>query len=205
MMLCSRCGKDNRQGRRFCAGCGAKLSAACPRCGESNEPDENFCGDCGTALVDTVPASPQKASAARATAPGVQLPAEQTDALTAPEGERKTITVLFADIKGSMSQIEDLDPEAARAIVDPALAIMAEAVNRYQGHVAQSTGDGVFALFGAPIAHEDRPQRAIYAALRMQEELRRHSDRLRGDGKATNRSIRRRRALPPRNRHCPRG
>ena len=83
-----------------------------------------------------------------------------------------------------MSQIEDLDPEAARAIVDPALAIMAEAVNRYQGHVAQSTGDGVFALFGAPIAHEDHPQRAIYAALRMQEELRRYSDRLRADGKA---------------------
>ena len=83
-----------------------------------------------------------------------------------------------------MGQIEDLDPEAARAIVDPALTIMAEAVNRYQGHVAQSTGDGVFALFGAPIAHEDHPQRAIYAALRMQEELRRYSDRLRADGKA---------------------
>ncbi|HEY2663315.1 MAG TPA: adenylate/guanylate cyclase domain-containing protein [Candidatus Binataceae bacterium] len=92
--------------------------------------------------------------------------------------------MVFADIKGSMSQIEDLDPEAARAIVDPALAIMAEAVNRYQGQVAQSTGDGVFALFGAPIAHEDHPQRAIYAALRMQEELRRYSDRLRADGKA---------------------
>jgi len=91
----------------------------------------------------------------------------------APEGERKTVTVLVADIKTSMGQIEDLDPEEARAIVDPALAIMAEAVNRHQRHVAQSTGDGVFALFGAPIAHEDHPQRAIYAAMRMHEELRR--------------------------------
>jgi len=83
------------------------------------------------------------------------------------------VTVLVADIKTSMGQIEDLDPEEARAIVDPALAIMAEAVNRHQRHVAQSTGDGVFALFGAPIAHEDHPQRAIYAAMRMHEELRR--------------------------------
>jgi class 3 adenylate cyclase len=118
------------------------------------------------------------------TVAGVQVPAGQTDPFIALDGERKTITVLFADIKGSMSQIEDLDPEAARAIVDPALRIMAEAVNRYQGHVAQSTGDGVFALFGAPIAHEDHPQRAIYAALRMQEDLRQYSDRLRADGKA---------------------
>jgi class 3 adenylate cyclase len=104
--------------------------------------------------------------------------------LSPSDGERKTITLLFADIKGSMNQIEDLDSEAARAIVDPALAIMAEAVNRYEGHVAQSTGDSVFALFGAPVAHEDHPQRAIYASLRMQEELRRYSDRLRAEGKA---------------------
>jgi class 3 adenylate cyclase len=131
------------------------LNFRCASCGAENAPGEKFCGECGAALVVTAPASEQKASAAKATAPRVQVPAEQTDDFTALEGERKTITVLFADIKGSMSQIEDLDPEAARAIVDPALAIMAEAVNRYQGHVAQSTGDGVFALFGAPIAHED--------------------------------------------------
>jgi class 3 adenylate cyclase len=92
-----------------------------------------------------------------------------------PEGERKTVTALFADIKGSTELMEDLDPEEARAIVDPALKVMIDAVHRYDGFIVQSTGDGIFALFGAPIAHEDHPQRAIYAALRMQEELRRYA------------------------------
>jgi class 3 adenylate cyclase/tetratricopeptide (TPR) repeat protein len=95
------------------------------------------------------------------------------------DGERKTITALFADIKGSMALMEDLDPEEARAIIDPALALMMEAVHRYEGYVAQSTGDGIFAFFGAPIAHEDHPQRALYAALRMQEESRWLAERLR--------------------------
>jgi class 3 adenylate cyclase len=97
----------------------------------------------------------------------------------APDGERKTITALFADIKGSMDLLEDLDPEAARQIIDPALTLMMEAVHRYEGYVAQSLGDGIFALFGAPIAHEDHAQRALYAALRMQENLRQYADQLR--------------------------
>src|SRR5262245_18843720 len=84
--------------------------------------------------------------------------------------ERKTVTTLFADIKGSMDLMEDLDPEEARAIVDPALKLMMEAVHHYGGYVAQPTGDGIFALFGAPVAHEDHPQRALFAALRLQEE-----------------------------------
>ena len=101
---------------------------------------------------------------------------------SASEGERKTVTALFADIKGSMEMIEHLDPEDARAIFDPALQLMIEAVRRYGGYVAQSTGDGIFAVFGAPIALEDHPQHALYAALRMQEDLRRYSDRLRERG-----------------------
>lgn len=95
------------------------------------------------------------------------------------EGERKSITALFADIKGSTDLIADLDPEEARAILDPTLQLMMDAVHRYEGYVAQSLGDGVFALFGAPIAHEDHPQRALYAALLMQEENRRQAERLR--------------------------
>jgi class 3 adenylate cyclase/predicted ATPase len=98
------------------------------------------------------------------------------------DGERKTITALFADLKGSTALIEGLDPEEARAIIDPALQIMMDAVHRYEGYVAQALGDGIFALFGAPIAHEDHPQRALYAALRMQEEMRRYSDTLREKG-----------------------
>jgi class 3 adenylate cyclase/tetratricopeptide (TPR) repeat protein len=98
------------------------------------------------------------------------------------EGERKTVTALFADIKGSMELMEELDPEEARAIVDPALKLMIEAVHRYDGYIVQSTGDGIFALFGAPAAHEDHPQRALYAALHMQEEMRRYAAKLREAG-----------------------
>ena len=99
------------------------------------------------------------------------------------DGERKTVTALFADIKGSTELMRDLDPEEARAIVDPVLQLMMAAVHRYGGYVAQSTGDGIFAMFGAPVAHEDHPQRSLYAALAMQEELRRYADRLRAEGK----------------------
>jgi len=99
------------------------------------------------------------------------------------DGERKTVTALFADIKGSMDLMENIDPEEARAIVDPALKLMIDAVHRYDGYIVQSTGDGIFALFGAPVAHEDHPQRALYAALRLQDELKRYSDRMRREGR----------------------
>src|SRR5712691_11348820 len=114
-----------------------------------------------------------------------RIRAEQAamEARGASEGERKTITARFADIKGSMALMEDLDPEEARSIIDPVLALMMEAVHRYEGYVAQSTGDGIFAFFGAPIAHEDHSQRALYAALRMQEESKRYADTLRLEGK----------------------
>jgi class 3 adenylate cyclase len=98
---------------------------------------------------------------------GIRLLAEQT-AADVMDGERKTVTALF-DIKGSMELLEDLDPEEARAFVDPALKLMSNAVHRYGGYIVQSTGDGIFALFGAPIAHEDHPQRALYAAVRLRE------------------------------------
>src|SRR4029450_10258114 len=104
------------------------------------------------------------------------------DARGLTEGERKTITALFADLKGSTALIEGLDPEEARAIIDPALQLMMDAVHQYEGYVAQALGDGIFALFGAPIAHEDHPQRALYAALRMQEEMHRYNDTLREQG-----------------------
>src|ERR1041385_1024586 len=110
-----------------------------------------------------------------------RIRAEQAalEARGATDGERNTITALFADLKGSTALIEDLDPEEARAILDPALQLMMVAVHRYEGYVAQALGDGIFALFGAPIAHKDHPQRALFAALRMQEEMRRYGDQVR--------------------------
>jgi class 3 adenylate cyclase/tetratricopeptide (TPR) repeat protein len=124
-------------------------------------------------------ASPPAVSSPESAGPRVRLGANDDGPR---EGERKTVTALFADIKGSTELEQDLDPEEARAIVDPALRLMIDAVRRYDGYVVQSTGDGIFALFGAPVAHEEHPQRALYAALRMQEELRRYSTRLREAG-----------------------
>jgi class 3 adenylate cyclase len=92
------------------------------------------------------------------------------------------VAALFADIKGSMDLMEDLDPEEARAIVDPAIRLMIDAAHRYDGYVVQSTGDGIFALFGAPVAHEDHPQRALHSAMRLQEELKRYSAKVVPDG-----------------------
>ena len=108
--------------------------------------------------------------------------AERIRAVLVTDGERKTITALFADLKGSTALIEHLDPEEARAIIDPALQLMMDAVHQYDGFVAQALGDGIFALFGAPLAHEDHPQRAVYAALRMQETIRRYADAVRQQG-----------------------
>ncbi len=108
--------------------------------------------------------------------------AERIRATVITDGERKTITALFADLKGSTALIEDLDPEEAQRVIDPALQLMMDAVHQYEGFVAQPLGDGIFALFGAPLAHEDHPQRALYAALRMQESMRRYADALRQKG-----------------------
>ncbi len=174
-MKCAACGQDNREGRKFCAECGAALALKCPRCGASNEPREKFCGDCGAAL-EAPAAAPAKVSNDRS------IRVAEAPAPENLEGERKTVTALFADIKGSTEMMEDLDPENARSIIDPALKLMMDAAHRYDGYVVQSTGDGIFGLFGAPLAHEDHPQRALYAALRMQEELRRYSAKVVADG-----------------------
>ncbi len=183
-MRCTRCGTESTTGRKFCAACGCPLPRRCPKCGAENAPASAFCEDCGAALSgNAAPAAAQSAQIAP-TAPELRVAPDQPDTSTPIDGERKTVTALFADIKGSMELMEDLDPEEARAIVDPALKLMIGAVHRYDGYIVQSTGDGIFALFGAPVAHEDHPQRALYAALRMQEELRRYSAKLREAGNA---------------------
>ena len=160
------------------------------QCGFLNDPGDRFCGGCGTPLAtrprpdisanffSTQPQSPA-AYTPRHLAERIRAEQVALAARRLADGERKTITALFADLKGSTALIEGLDPEEARAIIDPALQLMMDAVHRYEGYVAQALGDGIFALFGAPIAHEDHPQRAVYAALRMQEEMRRYADQMR--------------------------
>src|SRR5713226_8968708 len=175
-MRCSNCKTENPAGKKFCGDCGAALANLCPKCGADNPEGKRFCGECGTALG----APPAAASAKKSNDSPIRV--AETPAPENIDGERKTVTALFADIKGSTALEEDLDPEEARAIIDPALKLMIDAVRRYDGYVVQSTGDGIFALFGAPLAHEDHPQRSLYAALRMQEELRRYSASVVADG-----------------------
>src|SRR5215469_12333557 len=175
-MHCSKCGTENPSGRKFCGECGAGLSVRCPECGKENDCSSKFCGDCGAALN-----SPNAASASAKKTTHSPIRVVETSARESLDGERKTITALFADIKGSMDLIEDLDPEEARAIVDPVLKLMIDAAHRYDGYVVQSTGDGIFALFGAPVAHEDHPQRSLYAALRMQDDVKRYAEKLRAE------------------------
>ena len=190
-MRCNTCGTESTTGRKFCAVCGSPLSSRCPQCGAENAPLSAFCEDCGTALVgreaSAAPGPPQAA----ATTLQNRATIEQPDDSTTPDGERKIVTALFADLKGSTALMEALDPEAAHAIVAPALRIMAEAVRRYEGYVARTTGDGIFALFGAPVAYEDHPQRALYAALAMQRGVTRGDAAPRGQGVAIARSPRR--------------
>ena len=199
-MHCQSCGSDNPEEVKFCIECAAPFKLRCSNCGCENLARAKFCGECATPLISQLPVSSSKfqVSGSQPPAPNIQPPVSYTpphlaeriraeqaamEARGAMDGERKTITALFADIKGSMDLIEDLDPEEARGLVDPALQLMMDAVHRYEGYVSQSTGDGIFAFFGAPIACEDHPHRALYAALRMQEDLRRYADTLRLEGK----------------------
>jgi class 3 adenylate cyclase/predicted ATPase len=180
-MRCSSCNFENAAGKKFCIRCGAAFGVRCPKCNCENPPEASFCGDCGASLEKGSAADergPSPGFAAQSQTPAIPIQPEVADVSKIPDGERKTVTALFADIKGSTELIERLDPEEARALIDPVLRLMIEAVHRYEGYVAQSTGDGIFALFGAPTAYEDHPQRALHAALAMQQAIRDHASRL---------------------------
>jgi class 3 adenylate cyclase len=182
-MRCPSCGFDNPEGLKFCGECGTPVTAPCPRCGFTNPPEFKFCGDCGASLVPALRPSGAPWQTAQPQSPSSYTPAYLADKILtskrAPEGERKRVTVLFADLKGSMELLADRDPEEARAMLDPVLERMMAAVHCYEGTVNQVMGDGIMALFGAPLAHEDHAVRACYAALAMQAALRQYSDEVR--------------------------
>jgi class 3 adenylate cyclase len=181
-MRCSKCKNDNAANAKFCAECGAVLESRCVSCGAENPPNAKFCIQCGTRVGAAPNPSKTPPTASGPTNRPILTERPAADDSQLPDGERKTVTALFADIKGSMDLMEGIDPEQARALIDPALRIMMDAVHRYDGYIVQSTGDGIFALFGAPVAHEDHPHRALLAALKMQDDLRRYSARLRESG-----------------------
>src|SRR5712692_7788781 len=176
-MKCPRCQYENPPGSNFCLGCGKRLGAMCGACGHDLPAGSRFCNKCGT------PVTGAPAGSARFASPESYTPRYLAEKIltskSALEGERKQVTVLFADLKGSMELLADRDPEEARRILDPVLELMMEAVHRYEGTVNQVMGDGIMALFGAPVAHEDHAVRACFGALRMQNAVRRYSEDLR--------------------------
>jgi class 3 adenylate cyclase/predicted ATPase len=175
-MRCPACGFENASGIKFCGECGASLKVKCASCGFENAPTIKFCGDCGKPLSDESRQSPLPDP--RSYTPK-HLAEKILTSRSALEGERKQVTVLFADVKGSMDLAEQVDPEEWHGIMDRFFGILSEGVHRFEGTINQFTGDGIMALFGAPIAHEDHAQRACYAALRLQQELRRYANELR--------------------------
>src|SRR5437773_7535940 len=176
-MKCPRCQHENPPQAKFCLECGARVALICTKCRSELPAGAKFCLECGEAVASQATAEP------RFTSPESYTPKHLAEKIltskSALEGERKQVTVLFADLKGSMELLADRDPEEARKILDPVLERMMEAVHRYEGTVNQVMGDGIMALFGAPIAHEDHAVRACYAALAMQEAIRRYSAEVR--------------------------
>src|SRR5262245_7101843 len=176
-MQCGRCQHENPPESNFCLGCGARLGLRCASCRNELPAGSRFCNKCGQPT--TGPADSER----RFTTPESYTPKHLAEKIltskTSLEGERKQVTVLFADLKGSMELLADRDPEEARKLLDPVLERMMEAVHRYEGTVNQVMGDGIMALFGAPLAHEDHAVRGCYAALDMQAALRRYAEEVR--------------------------
>jgi len=169
-MTCRQCQATIYPGRHFCFNCGAALVASCHVCGHDNQSTDRFCGRCGQPMTSSPPAALSD-----------HIFADRS----ALEGERKQVTILFADLKDSMELLAGRDPEEARKLLDPALALMMQAVREYEGTVNQVMGDGIMALFGAPVALEDHAVRACHAALRMQQSLERYARELHERGGAT--------------------
>src|SRR6058998_2765427 len=189
-MDCPRCGTENPPGAKFCRGCGVRLDALCPACKHSNLPGSRFCNECGHQLVSDAHA-PSGASAPPTSAQGSgispivkvgytpkHLAEKILKARSALEGERRQVTVLFADLAGFTTLAERLDPEEVHRIIERCFELITAEVHRFEGTINQYTGDGVMALFGAPVAHEDSPRRAVHAALGMQRALRSYGEEL---------------------------
>ena len=173
-MKCPKCQHFNDVEAKFCAECRAPLTLSCSHCNQPILATAKFCSECGR--PNSVSPSPASPFGAPETYTPRHLVAKILNSKAALEGERKQVTVLFADLKASMELLAERDPEEARKLLDPVLELMMEAVHNYEGTVSQVAGDGITALFGAPLAHEDHAVRACYAALRMQERVKRHAE-----------------------------
>ena len=167
-MKCPRCGRETPAAARFCGECGSAVPLSCPACRAANPSANKFCGECGTALTAGPGAAPYAS-------PASYTPRHLADSILrsrgALEGERKQVTVLFVDVAGFTTLSEQRDPEDVHALMRRAFELMLAEVHRYEGTVNQFLGDGIMALFGAPVAHEDHARRAVYAALGIRDAL----------------------------------
>jgi len=150
-MTCGNCGAENRAGRKFCAECGMALTPPCPSCGAYNEPGEKFCGECGTALGGGAAVAP----------------AAKAAAASAPQAERRLVSILFVDLVGSTALAEGRDPEETRDLLTRYFDLARDVIVRYGGSVEKFIGDAVMAMWGAPTAHEDDAERAVRAGLEL--------------------------------------
>ena len=183
-MKCPKCQFENPEGMKFCGECGVKLEKTCPKCNSSNPPGFKFCGECGHNVTIASEPTPKDLSFEEKL-DKIQryLPKGLTEKILGQkdkiEGERKQVTVMFCDMEGFTPLVEGLGPEEAYSIMDQVYEILIHKVHDYEGTVNEMTGDGIMALFGAPIALEDAPQRAIRSAYAIHREMARFSDKLR--------------------------
>jgi class 3 adenylate cyclase/tetratricopeptide (TPR) repeat protein len=187
-MKCPKCQVDNKDEAKFCRKCGSKLLKICPQCSSENLPEDNFCDQCGHDLTRPSEPSPKDLSFDEKLAKIQRyLPKDLTEKILSQrdkiEGERKQVTVMFCDMEGFTQLSERLGPEEAYSIMDQVYEILIHKVHDYEGTVNEMTGDGIMALFGAPIALEDAPQRAIRSATVIHREMAKFSDRIKQERK----------------------
>lgn len=169
-MRCARCREDNRKGRRFCSRCGAALSVVCASCGFVNEASDTFCGGCARAVQGPAAGAPGPGASHAPVAPAPEPTLPRLGAAVV-EGQRRQVTVLFADLEGYTPMAERLGEEAVYQLMGRVYELMTAVVHRHEGTVQELTGDGILALFGAPVALEDAPLRACRAALEIQQRM----------------------------------
>jgi class 3 adenylate cyclase/tetratricopeptide (TPR) repeat protein len=183
-MRCPKCNAENRETRKFCAKCGEKLLNLCPKCASENLPDEQFCGECGHNLTSPLSTAVPKDLSFDEKLAKIQkyLPGGLTEKILSQkdriEGERRHVTIMFVDMKGFTPLTERLGPEETFSLMDKVFELIIHKVHDYEGTVNEMRGDGVLAFFGAPIALEDAPQRAIRSSLAIHRELTRFNDKL---------------------------
>lgn len=179
-MKCQKCQLDNPQDSKFCLECGQKLELGCPECGKALPIGAKFCNECGCNLEKPAITPPIDYAQPKSYTPKFMAEKILTTR-SSIEGERKLVTVLFADVANYTAISENLDPEEVHRIMDGCFKILMDEIHKYEGTINQFTGDGVMALFGAPLAHEDHAQRSCYSALSIQKAMVEYGENIKKD------------------------